>query len=141
MGWAEMEYKKINKIGTDVEGYLSVIESMKDIPFEVKRFYYIYGVPKMRKRGFHAHKKLEQYLFAINGKIRIYLDDGNVKESVLLSKPNEGVFIHKGVWREMEFVEKNSILCVLASHHYEEDDYIRDYDQFLDMVCQGYWKE
>jgi len=107
----------------------------------VQRIYYIYGVNKGLKRGMHAHKELEQIAFCPYGTIRFRLDDGNSTEEIILNEPNKGLYIGKGIWREMVWEEDNSVLVVAASMLYDENDYIRDYGTFLSMVKSGYWKK
>lgn len=124
-------------------GSLSVFEGEKDsaVPFLFKRIYYIYGVPEQGQRGCHAHKKLQQILFCPYGEIAIQLDDGNEKQEVILDSPNKGLFIGSGIWREMKWLKKNSVLCVAASDYYDESDYIRQYEDFIALKKEGYWHE
>ena len=131
-----MDYKiiKIKKIETPGEGFLSFFEALRDFPFPIMRIYYIYGVESGIKRGGHAHKRLKQILFCPFGKIEIILDDGVSRESVLLDEPNKAIIIEKPLWREMLWIEKNSVLCVGASDYYSEDDYIRHYDDFISFL-------
>ena len=103
----------------------------KDIPIEIRRVYYISGIHKGAKRGFHAHKRLKQLLFCPYGKINILLDDGSVKKNVLLSDSSLGLLIDEPIWREITWIKSNSVLCVVASEFYSEDDYIRNYDNFI----------
>lgn len=112
------------------EGFLCFAESERNIPFSVKRFYYIFDVISNAVRGKHAHKKTLQMLFCLRGKIKILLDDGVEKEEVVLDKPNQGIFLNKMMWHEMVEFEKDTLLLVIASDYYDEDDYIRDYDDF-----------
>lgn len=121
-------------------GYLSFFESGNDIPFEIKRIYYTYKVPINTKRGMHAHKKLQQVLWCPYGKIEVILDDGEIRETYLLDSPEKGLLVGDGIWREMIWKKEGSVLCVAASDYYNEDDYIRDYDEFLEYVKKGYWK-
>lgn len=132
---------KIKKLGNEEKGFLSFFESKKDIPFEIKRIYYIYDVPNNIKRGMHAHKKLEQFLWCPYGEIEIILNNGLKKEIFLLDTPEEGILIGNGIWREMIWKKENSVLCVVASEYYDESDYIRDYDEFIKLVKEGYWKD
>ncbi len=122
------------------KGRLTFFESRRDIPFEIKRIYYINSVPQGAIRGHHAHKNLKQMLFCPFGKIRIVLDDGKMKHSVLLDTPTRGLVIGDGIWRTMEFLTDNAVLCVAASDYYDENDYIRDYNEFINYVESGYWK-
>lgn len=117
--------------GKSGSGMLSFFESKKDIPFDVKRIYYISNVKDGVKRGFHAHKKLGQLLFCPYGEILMILDDGRTKEEILLDSPSKGIVIYdKIIWREMIWIKTNSVLCVAASDYYDESDYIRDYNEF-----------
>lgn len=122
-------------------GSLSVLETSKGLLFAVNRVYYISGAKKNTKRGMHAHKELEQIAFCPYGAIRFLLDDGLSKEEIILNEPNKGLYIGKGIWREMVWEEDNSVLVVAASMLYDENDYIRDYGMFLSMVKSGYWKK
>lgn len=127
-----MEIKKIqfptyqNETGT-----LSFFESERHIPFDIRRVYYIYDVQGDSRRGFHAHRALEQVLLCIHGSCKILLDNGTEKETVLLDKPNEGLIIENPIWREMYDFSPGAVLLVMASQYYDEADYIRDYDEFL----------
>lgn len=118
----------------DSRGELIVVEAMKDIPFEMKRIYYIYGVEKGIERGFHAHKSLEQVLICIHGSCKISLDDGTEKKEVLLDNPSEGIYVGNMIYRCMYDFSEDAVLLVLASELYDESDYIRDYDEFLQSV-------
>lgn len=115
---------------TENAGALSFFEGEKDIPFPIKRFYYIYSAPKGSIRGGHAHKELEQFMFCMNGKVKVILDDGSDKMDVVLDTPSKGIYVKPGLWRDIEYLEENSILAVAASEYYDEADYIRDYDKF-----------
>lgn len=113
-----------------------------DIPFDTKRIYYIYGVPKGVVRGHHAHRKLKQVLFCPYGKVEVELDDGHNKSREILSAISKNTLIvGSGIWRTMKFIEDNSVLCVAASAYYDEADYIREYNEFLQYVKEGYWNE
>ena len=131
-----LDIKTIDKSYTgDTSGALSFFESFSDVPFEFKRIYYISGVKKGTKRGFHAHKNLKQFLFCPYGKIELYLEDKNGKSIVVLDNPSKGIIIDHPVWREMKWIEDNSVLCVVASDYYSEDDYIRDHDLFVNYIA------
>ena len=119
---------------TTANGALTFIEGNRDIPFEIKRIYYIYGEKAGKQRGFHAHKKLQQVLFCPYGKINVTIDDGKEKKEILLDKPEMGLMLNSMTWREMTWLEDDSVLCVLASDYYDENDYIRDYEDFLKYV-------
>lgn len=118
----------------DDRGQLVAIETMKDIPFEVKRVYYIYDTLPGVRRGFHAHRELEQILICVHGSCKIHLDNGTDTAEVLLDKPNEGLYISNDMWREMYDFSDGAVLLVLASRHYDESDYIRNYDAFIQLV-------
>lgn len=118
----------------DDRGQLVAIEAMKDLPFEVRRVYYIYDTLPDVRRGFHAHKCLEQILICVHGSCRIHLDNGFDTAEVLLDKPNEGLYIANDMWREMYDFSDGAVLLVLASEYYDEADYIRDYNAFIKMV-------
>lgn len=122
-------------------GYLSFFESNKDIPFDIKRIYYIYDVPVGIKRGMHTHKKLQQVLWCPYGEIEVVLDNGKEKTSYLLDSPEKALLVLKGYWHDLYWQKNNSVLCVAASDYYNEDDYIRDYNEFLRYVEEGYWDD
>ncbi len=127
-----MEYKKhLFQTHGDDRGMLVAIEQLNDIPFEIKRIYYIYNTQNGLSRGIHAHKTLEQLLICVNGSCKLLLDNGYEKETVLLDQPHEGVYLPKGIWREMYDFSPDAVLLVLASELYDEADYIRNYDAFL----------
>lgn len=125
--------------GDDKQGLLSYFEANKDIPFNIKRIYYTYNVPIRTKRGMHAHKELQQILWCPYGEIEVILDNGKEKTSYLLDSPEKALFVLKGYWHDMYWKKEGSVLCVAASDYYSEDDYIRDYDEFLKYVEEGYW--
>ena len=110
-------------------GKLSVVE--KDIiPFDIKRVYYLYDVPSDSYRGGHAHKKLIQFMIPLSGSFEVLLDDGKKRKKVMLNKPDKGLLIPRGIWREMDNFSSGAICMVLASENFDESDYFRDYDQF-----------
>ena len=115
---------------TEPRGNLSVIEK-NIIPFEMKRIYYLYDVPSGSERGGHAHKRLKQFLIALSGSFDVILKDGKEERIVTLNKPNEGLLIHPGIWRELNNFSSGSVSLVIASDVYEEEDYIRDFDEFI----------
>lgn len=118
----------------DDRGMLVALEEFSDIPFEIKRVYYMYDTKDGVRRGMHAHRCLEQILICIHGSCRILLDNGKEKKIVSLEKPYEGLYVPNNMWREMYDFSQDAVLMVLASEVYKEDDYIRDYDTFLKMV-------
>ena len=113
------------------------LEEFKDIPFEIKRVYYMYDTGEGVRRGFHAHKSLQQILVCIHGSCKILLDNGREKKIIPLEKPYEGLYIANNMWREMFDFSPDAVLLVLASDYYNEADYIRNYDEFLRFVGVG----
>ena len=131
----KMKAHKINfQTHGDNQGTLVAIEECKDIPFQIKRVYYMYGTRSDVTRGRHAHKSLQQVLICVNGSCKIRLDDRNERKVFLLDHPNEGLYISHTIWREMYDFSPDTVLLVLASDFYSESDYIRDYEEFLEYV-------
>lgn len=124
----------IKTIPTVNAGELSFFETTHDIPFDIKRIYYISKVPEGVRRGFHAHKELKQLLFCPYGRIQLILENTNGREEIELFDPSIGVIIDQPTWREMLWLQKDSVLCVAASDFYTVEDYIRDYDEFLKFI-------
>ena len=122
---------ELDKHHSDRKGNISVVENNKDIPFEVKRVYYLYDVPGGESRGAHAHKELSQLIIAASGSFTVTLDDGNVKRTFLLNRPYQGLYVKPGIWRDLDDFSSGSVCLVLASHPYDEKDYIRDYEEFI----------
>lgn len=129
---------QINKIQFqrhgDARGMLVALEENKEIPFKIKRVYYLYDTLADVTRGFHAHKSLQQILICVHGSCKIRLDDGCDKGVVILDTPDEGIYVGNNMWREMFDFSPDAVLMVLASELYDEKDYIRDYDEFLKFV-------
>lgn len=121
----------------DSRGSLVALEADITVPFTIKRVYYIFNTKQGIARGFHAHKNLKQIAVCVTGKCRIIFDDGKSREEVWLKSPTKGIYIDSLVWREMHDFSKDCVLLVLASEHYDEADYIRDYDEFLQQVAQS----
>lgn len=121
----------------DDRGQLVALEEFIDIPFEIKRVYYIYDTLEGVTRGYHAHKSLEQIMICIHGSCKVLLDNGKEKKIVPLEKPYEGLYVANNMWREMYDFSPDAVLLVLASEIYDESDYIRNYDDFLKMVAEG----
>jgi hypothetical protein len=121
---------ELNKIHNR-SGNITVIENLKHIPFEVKRVYYLYDVPGGGERGGHAHKELRQLIIAASGCFDIVLDDGKNKKIVELNRPYFGLYVLPGIWREIINFSSGAICLVLASEVYKKDDYVRDYQDFL----------
>lgn len=113
------------------KGNITVVENSATIPFEVKRSYYLYDVPGGESRGGHAHRELSQLIVAASGSFSVTLDDGKVKRTFLLNRPYQGLYIVPGIWRTLDDFSSGSVCLVLASHGYNEADYIRDYDEFI----------
>lgn len=119
----------------DSRGNLTVAEQMKNVPFDIKRVYWTYDVPGGENRGGHAHKKLKQLIVAMNGSFTVKLDDGKgIRESYLLNHPWEGLLLDTNIWRTLEDFSSGAVCMVLASELYDEDDYIYDYDDFLEYA-------
>ena len=122
---------ELDKHHSDRMGNLSVVQNADTIPFDVKRVYYLYDVPGGESRGAHAHKELLQLIVAASGSFTVTLDDGRVKRSFLLNRPYQGLLVVPGIWRTLDDFSSGSVCMVLASHGYDKDDYIRDYDEFI----------
>lgn len=122
-----IELKKINNRA----GNMSFIENSTNIPFDIKRVYYIYDVPGGSDRGGHAHKNLEQFVVAVSGAFEVLVDDGTNKKIVRLDRPYMALHIQKGIWRETRNFTSGSVCMVIASEDYTDDDYIYDYNEFL----------
>ena len=128
-------YKLANfKTLGDDRGSLIAIEEGYNAPFDIKRVYYIFDTKKGVERGFHAHKNLEQLCIAVKGSCTFVLDDGKKKKEIKLDNPNQGLYIENLIWREMKNFSSDCVLVVLASEHYDENDYIREYNKFLEVV-------
>ncbi|TGL82571.1 sugar 3,4-ketoisomerase [Leptospira yasudae] len=128
-------YIQLKKIRDDRDGNLIIAETFKDVPFEIKRVYYINNLENsVSIRGLHAHRKCEQVIFCISGSFVLSLDDGLKKQSILMNQDNVGVKLGKLLWHSMSDFSSGCVLLVLASDFYEESDYIRDYDEFLQIV-------
>ena len=128
-----IEFKKLG----DDRGSLISLEQHKNIPFEVKRIYYIFGTKEGVSRGFHAHKNLEQVAICVKGSCRFLLDDGKNKEEIVLDDPSIGLYISNITWREMHDFSEDCVLIVLASELYDESDYIRNYQDFQNQTIKG----
>jgi hypothetical protein len=116
----------------EVKGNLTAVNNREQIPFDVKRIYYLYDVPSGLSRGGHAHKDLQQLVVALSGSFDITLDDGKAKRKFQLSRPNMGLLIPSGLWRELNNFSSGLICLVMASKLYEESDYIRDYSEYIE---------
>lgn len=111
-------------------GNITPIGSNSEVPFAIKRVYYLYDVPSGESRGGHSHKDLHQLIVAASGSFDVVLDDGRIKKTVTLNRPNYGLYIQPGIWRDLNNFSSGSVLLVLASQCYDEADYIRDYNEF-----------
>lgn len=127
MGYELLDFRVIG----DDRGSLIALEGNHDIPFDIKRVYYIFGTEKSVIRGQHAHKKLKQVIFCLSGSCDFILDSGVKREVVSLNRPNIGLYIKNNLWREFTNFSKDCVVMVLASEHYDENDYIRDYNEFI----------
>ena len=122
---------ELDRHHSDRKGNLSVVENGVNLPFDVKRVYYIYDVPGGESRGAHAHKELEQLIVAASGSFTVTLDDGIHKRNVFLNRPYQGLYVKPGMWRDLVDFSSGAVAMVLASEVYNAEDYIRDYDEFL----------
>ncbi len=114
-------------------GNLTVVEGGKSVPFDVRRVYYLYDIPAGETRGGHAHRNLYQLLVAASGSFDVVLDDGANRRTVSLNRPNYGLLIVPGIWRELENFSSGAVCLVLASEHYDEEDYIETYADFVQL--------
>lgn len=121
----------------DVRGNLSVIEEMKEIPFHIERTYWIYDVPGGESRGGHAYKENEEFIVALSGSFDVVLDDGTKKEKFTLNRSYYGLYVPKGLWREMVNFSTNSLALILSSTFYKENDYVRNYGEFIKLKQDG----
>ncbi|MEO8378962.1 MAG: FdtA/QdtA family cupin domain-containing protein [Acidobacteriota bacterium] len=116
----------------DFRGNLSFVEAGRHVPFRIARTYWIYDVPGNAARGGHAYRRLEEFMIALSGSFEVRLDDGRSVRSVQLNRSYYGLYIAPGIWRELADFSTNSVCLVLAARPFEEDDYIREYDRFLE---------
>ena len=121
------------------DGNLVPIESRHDIPFDVKRIFYVYGVKDQDDRGKHSHHKTKQVLICLSGEVKVVCDDGKERKNYILSKPNQALYIPEMIWDEQTYMSEDSVLLVLANTHYDVKDYIEDYDEFVKMKEEE-WK-
>lgn len=118
----------------DERGSLISLEEKKNIPFDIKRVYYLFDTEDKVRRGYHAHKELKQLAIVLKGSCRFHLDDGKEKIEILLDNPAQGLYVESCIWREMFDFSKDCVLMVLADSVYDESDYIRDYQDFLNYI-------
>ena len=122
---------ELDRHHSDRKGNISVVENGRDVPFNVKRAYYLYDVPGGESRGGHAHKELRQLIIAASGSFTVTLDDGHVKRTFTLNRPYQGLYVVPGIWRTLDDFSSGAVCMVLASEKYDAEDYIRDYEEFL----------
>lgn len=115
---------------TDERGSLTFLEGSEHVPFDIRRVYYIYDVPKNQTRGEHAHEDLDQVLVAVSGQFKVEIDDGRSRTTVTLDSPDEGLYLTGLTWREMRAFSEHAVCLVLASDYYDEDDYVHNYEEF-----------
>ena len=127
---------ELDKHHEDRRGNLTVVENGVTLPFNVKRVYYIYDIPGGAGRGAHAHRELEQLIVAASGSFTVTLDDGKCKRSFLLNRPYQGLYVKQGLWRDLVDFSSGAVVMVLASEVYKKEDYIRDYQEFLEFRKQ-----
>src|SRR6056297_834515 len=119
---------------SDPRGDLTFVEGGTHVPFDIARVYYLYNVPVESERGGHAHKVLQQFVFALSGSFRLKVDNGTEKTEFWLRNPRQGVLMDRLIWREMDSFSQGTVCMVLASHPYDEADYIRDYNEFANTL-------
>jgi len=133
-----MAYRLVDfKTNGDTRGSLIALEENYNIPFAIKRVYYIFDTKESVIRGYHAHVNLKQMAIAVKGSCTFILDNGKIREEIKLDNPNQGLLIEGLIWREMKDFSEDCVLVVLASEYYDENDYIRDYQKFIDMVLEN----
>ncbi len=118
----------------DQRGNLTVAQAITNIPFDIKRVYWVYDVPAGESRGGHAHKECQEVIIAVSGSFLVTLDDGKEKKTYLLNHPYQGLFVDTGIWRTLDDFSSGAVCLVLASEEFSEEDYIRDYDIFTNYV-------
>ena len=128
---------ELDRHHSDRKGNISVVENGRDVPFNVKRAYYLYDVPGGESRGGHAHKELRQLIIAASGSFTVTLDDGHVTRTFTLNRPYKGLYVVPGIWRTLDDFSSGAVCMVLASEKYDEADYIRDYEKFLRYITSG----
>ncbi len=128
---------ELGKIKGERRGNITVVENDGSLPFDTRRVYYLYDVPGGSSRGAHAHKNLSQLIIAASGSFQVTLDDGHLKRTFFLNRPYEGLLVRPGIWRDLNDFSSGAVCMVLASDVYKKEDYIRDYQEFLDFRKQG----
>jgi len=132
----EIKLIQLQRHGDD-RGMLVALEEGKNVPFAIKRVYYLFGTKDQVRRGFHAHRDLKQLAIAVRGSVKFHLDDGAEKIDVLLDDPAQGLLLDKMIWREMFDFSEDCVLMVLADKLYDSNDYIRDYDAFSQLASES----
>jgi hypothetical protein len=118
----------------DPRGNLTVAEQPTSMPFDVKRVYWVYDVPSGESRGGHAHKQCRELIIAVSGSFSVTLDNGHEQQTFVLNHPYQGLLVETGIWRTLDDFSSGSVCLVLAEYAYDEDDYIRDYRQYLEYI-------
>lgn len=121
----------------DERGNLSFVEQLNHIPFTIRRTYWLYDIPGGESRGGHAYRENQEFIIALSGSFDVILDNGKEKKTFTLNRSYYGLYVPKGLWREMESFSTNSLAMILSSTNYDESDYVRDYDEFLNMKRYG----
>lgn len=124
---------ELDKHHSNRRGNLTVVENGQTLPFDVKRVYYLYDVPGGESRGSHAHRDLEQFIVAASGSFKVTLDDGNCRRTFFLNRPYQGLYVKPGMWRDLDDFSSGAVCMVLASDVYKKEDYIRDYNEFIEF--------
>jgi len=132
----ECKIVTLARIVDPTRGALTVTEQGRDVPFDIRRAYWIYDVPSGESRGGHAHRKLRQLLVAISGSFKVVLDNGKERREIMLNHPWQGLLIVPGVWRTLEDFSSGAVCLCLASEHYDEEEYIRDYAEFKTLYSE-----
>ncbi|MBQ1796230.1 MAG: WxcM-like domain-containing protein [Prevotella sp.] len=132
----ECKIVTLARIVDPTRGALTVTEQGRDVPFDIRRAYWIYDVPSGESRGGHAHKELRQLLVAISGSFKVVLDNGKERREIMLNHPWQGLLIVPGVWRTLEDFSSGAVCLCLASEHYDEEEYIRDYAEFKTLYSE-----
>lgn len=122
---------ELDKHHSSRKGNLTVVENGRDVPFDVKRSYFLYDIPGGESRGGHAHKQLFQLIIAVSGSFDVTLDDGSTKRTFFLNRPNQALYVMPGIWRTLDNFSSGAVCLVLASELYDETDYIRTYEDFF----------
>ena len=133
---ARVEYCELIELGKNhhANGNLTVVENEMQVPFDIKRVYYLYDVPGGEERGGHSHKALKQFIVAISGAFDVVIDDGINQRTITLNRPYQGLLIVPGIWRVINNFSSGAVCLVLASEHYDEADYVRDYQEFKQLT-------